>query len=82
MALVINNINGVIEINSSRYYYGGGGTSGKFYPSIKGDNGFEGFLINIGGDYYEVKWEDLVIDGTSPESLLEAQNLLTILFTS
>lgn len=82
MAVTINNLNGVIEINSSRYYYGRGGTSGKFYPSIKGDSGFDGFLINIGGDSYEVKWEDLIIGGTSPESLSEAQNLLATLFTS
>jgi hypothetical protein len=36
----------------------------------------DGLLIVIGGDFYEVKWYDLVIDGTSPTSLSDAQSLL------
>lgn len=88
MSVSIYNINGVIKIFTTdstqgyRYYYGSAGTSGKFYPSIKENDEFQGFLINIGGDSYEIKWQDLIIDGTAPENLIEAQSLLTILFTS
>jgi hypothetical protein len=85
MSVIINNVNGIIQISSDvsqapRCYYGAGGTSGKFYPIFL--SGFDGFLINIGGDSYELKWENLVIDGVSPESLSEAQVLLAALFTS
>ena len=38
----------------------------------------DGLLIVIGGDFYEVKWYDLIIYGTSPTSLSDAANLLAI----
>lgn len=42
----------------------------------------DGFLIVIGGDHYEVKWYNLVINGTSPTDLANAQELLASLFSS
>jgi hypothetical protein len=40
-----------------------------------------GFLINLGGDNYSAKWYDLVIDGTSPTSFSNANDLLLTLFS-
>ena len=42
----------------------------------------DGLLIVIGGDDYEVKWYDLVVGGTSPTSLSDAQSLLANLFST
>lgn len=42
---------------------------------------YNGFLINIGGDNYQVIWENLVIDGTSPTSFSQANDLLLNLFS-
>ena len=42
----------------------------------------DGLLIVIGGDDYEVKWYDLVVGGTSPTSLQDAQSLLASLFST
>lgn len=42
----------------------------------------DGLLIVIGGDFYEVKWNNLVVDGTSPTSLSDAQQLLATLFST
>ena len=39
------------------------------------------FLITLGGDTYDVAWENLVIDGTSPTSFSDANNLLLNLFS-
>lgn len=39
------------------------------------------FLINIGGDNYDVSWQNLVIDGTSPTSFSNANDLLLTLFS-
>lgn len=44
--------------------------------------GIDGFLIVIGGDDYQVKWSDLVINGDSPTSLQNTQELLSALFSS
>ena len=42
----------------------------------------DGLLIVIGGDFYEVKWYNLVVGGTSPTSLSDAQQLLATLFST
>lgn len=42
----------------------------------------DGLLIVIGGDDYYTKWQNLVIGGTSPESLSDAQSLLANLFST
>lgn len=65
-----------ITFNGSDY----GGT-GKCIISVDG-LGVDGFLIVIGGDDYQVGWSDLVINGTSPTSLQNAQELLSTLFSS
>jgi uncharacterized protein (TIGR02145 family) len=44
-------------------------------------NLYNDFLINLGGDYYSVKWYDLVIDGTSPTSFSNANDLLLTFFS-
>lgn len=176
MSIIINNINGVIQIaqgdNLPKCYYGGGGTSGKFYPnkvnggittsnvlvsyqiisnttldcvddlyntqyqvttSGSGSNslfnvfvqggtitavlpgyswgsgsgyavgdtitfdganyggegvcvirvdmlGFDGFLIEIGGDNYKAAWYDLTISNVAPTTYTNAVNLLRSLF--
>jgi len=78
MSISINNNNGIIEISQDgsvpKSYFN---ASGKFYPSGKNENlEIDGFLINIEKDVYDVRWYDLVIDGTSPTSLSNAQSLL------
>ena len=88
MAINIDIVNSTIisvyqDSNSPRYYFGALGTSGKFYPSSTDDNGvLDGLLIVIGGDDYQVKWNNLVIAGTSPTSLANAQSLLATLFST
>jgi hypothetical protein len=42
----------------------------------------DGLLIVIGGDFYEVKWNNLIVGGTSPTSLSDAQQLLATLFST
>jgi hypothetical protein len=42
----------------------------------------DGLLIVIGGDFYEVKWYNLVIDGVSPASLSDAADKLATLFST
>jgi hypothetical protein len=42
----------------------------------------DGLLISIGGDFYETKWNNLVVGGTSPTSLSDAQSLLATLFST
>lgn len=42
----------------------------------------DGLLIVIGGDFYETKWYNLVVGGTSPTSLSDAQSLLATLFST
>ena len=42
----------------------------------------DGLLIVIDGDFYQVKWYDLVIDSISPTSLGDAQQLLAVLFST
>ena len=44
-------------------------------------NLYNGFLINLGGDNYQTNWENLVIDGTSPTSFSNANDLLLTLFS-
>lgn len=179
MSINIKNVNGVIQINQGdglpRCYYGGGGTSGKFYPNkingavtstlgnppiysivsnttidctddtyageeqastsgsgsggifnidivdgsfslvyapyfagwssgkgyAVGDTvtfygsdyggegvcvirvdmlGFDGFLIEIGGDNYRVAWYDLIINNVTPTEYTNAVDLLRSLF--
>lgn len=42
----------------------------------------DGLLIVIGGDFYEVKWYNLIVGGISPQSLSDAQILLATLFST
>lgn len=83
MATNIDSVSGVIQIYSDnsqtvpRCYYGQGGTSGKFYP-IPNDR----YLINIGGDSYELYWEDMEIGGLQPVSLSDAGRMLGEVFTT
>lgn len=42
----------------------------------------DGLLIVVGGDFYETKWYNLVVGGTSPTSLSDAQQLLATLFST
>jgi len=42
----------------------------------------DGLLIVIGGDFYETKWNNLIVGGTSPTSLSDAQILLATLFST
>jgi hypothetical protein len=42
----------------------------------------DGLLIVIGGDFYETKWYNLIVGGTSPQSLSDAQILLATLFST
>lgn len=42
----------------------------------------DSLLIVIGGDDYQVKWSDLIINGQTPSSLSNAAQLLSALFSS
>jgi hypothetical protein len=82
MVVYIDNVSGVIQIQTdstqaARLYYGQGGTSGKFYhiPNSR-------YLIEIGGDSYELYWEDMVIGGLQPISLSDAGRMLGEVFTT
>lgn len=82
MTIYINNDSGVIKIYSDyldtpRCYYGKWATSGKFYPT----KNYE-YLIEIGGDNYEVYWENLVIGDIQPITFLDAGRLLGQIFTT
>ena len=57
-----------------------GGTGYLVYKIVSLD--IDGLLIVIGGDDYEVKWDNLVVGGTSPTSLQDAQSLLSSLFST
>ena len=86
MAIYLNNVGGTIELISgnapARIYYGGGGTSGNFKPADVSRAGeLNGFLINLGGDYYSVKYDDLVINGYYPTTLELASEALQALFS-
>ena len=41
-----------------------------------------GLLIVVGGDFYQTRWDNLVVGGTSPTSLSDAQSLLATLFST
>ena len=43
---------------------------------------YQRLLIKIGGDFYEVNWFDLVINGTSPTDLTDALILISSAFAS
>ena len=43
---------------------------------------YQRLLIKIGGDFYEVNWFDLVINGTSPTDLNDALSLISSAFAS
>ena len=84
MATTYINNNGAIEIYSDalplelkRYYFGLDGTSGKFYP-MKNHK----YLIKIGGDNYELLWQDMNIGGITPITFKDAGRLLGEVFTS
>jgi hypothetical protein len=62
-----------------RFYFGMGG---KFYPSGKDNGVFNQYLINIGGDNYQVLWSDLKIQGVVPTSFADAGVKLTNLFAN
>lgn len=73
----LNESSNVFLLNASTLY-----NEGASIRLIKDDNNlYNGFLINIGGDSYQVVWENLVIDGTSPTSFSDANNLLLNLFS-
>jgi hypothetical protein len=56
-----------------------GGSSGNIIFEVTAlDPG--GFLIHIGGDDYQVTWNNLTIDGNVPSSFSNAQNLLFTFF--
>jgi hypothetical protein len=86
MAIYLNNVGGTIELISgdapARIYYGGGGTSGNFKPADVSRAGeLNGFLIDLGGDSYSFKYDDLVINGYSPITLEFASEALQALFS-
>ena len=58
----------------------GGGSGELVFKVISLD--IDGLLIVIGGDFYETKWNNLVVGGTSPTSLSDAQSLLATLFST
>ena len=89
MAIYLYNEGGNIIIGSesvkesTRIYYGGAGTSGNFKPADVSRSGtLNGFLINLGEDSYSVKFEDLVINGYYPTTLLIAAEALQGLFSN
>jgi hypothetical protein len=43
---------------------------------------YQRLLIKIGGDFYEVNWFDLLINGTSPTDLSDALSLISSAFAS
>jgi len=43
---------------------------------------YQRLLIKIGGDFYEVNWFDLVINGTSPTDFTDALSLISSAFAS
>lgn len=68
----------ILTINGSDLdSLGSGQISFKVISTIK-----DGLLIIINQDTFEVKWYDLIIGGTSPTSLPDAQTLLNTLFTT
>jgi len=82
-------INGIVSSFGSGYAIGdlitiqgsSVGGSGELVLRIT-ELDIDGLLIVIGGDFYEVKWNNLVVDGTSPTSLSDAQQLLATLFST
>jgi hypothetical protein len=58
-----------------------GGAAGTTFALKISSLEYDGFLINIGGDNYQAAWENLVIDGTSPTSFSDANDLLLNLFS-
>lgn len=84
MTMLISRQNNVIIITSPpkylyRFYFGMGG---KFYPSGKDNGALNQYLINIGGDNYQVLWSDLNIQGATPTSFADAGVKLTNLFAN
>jgi len=81
MALNIINVSDGItvwgESTSQRFYFGKEGMSGSIYP--KGD---DTFLIQIGKDFYETKWDSLYIQNVQPSSFYNAWELLSNAFSS
>lgn len=71
------------ETDVPRNYFGSNGAAGKWYPSGKDDSGnYNQFLLIIGGDSYQFLWTDLEIEGNTPASFSDANNLLGTLFQS
>jgi hypothetical protein len=58
-----------------------GGGTGSYIVKITAIS-TDGLLIVIGGDFYEVKWYNLVVGGTPAGSLSDAQSLLATLFST
>jgi hypothetical protein len=58
----------------------GGGSGELIFKVISLE--IDGILIVIDGDFYQVKWYDLVIDSISPTSLGDAQQKLAVLFST
>jgi hypothetical protein len=58
----------------------GGGSGELVFKVISLD--IDGLLIVVGGDFYSTKWNNLVVGGTSPTSLSDAQSLLATLFST
>jgi len=87
MAIEISKSNNVISIATGsdvpRSYFGAYGAAGKFYPNGKDENGdYIGILLIIGGDSYQLYWDELVIDSSTPTNFSDAMSLLRTLFSN
>jgi hypothetical protein len=86
----IENVDQVIKIggegvNLSGLYnvYFGQSVAGKFFPCNKDFNGdFQSFMIYIGGDVYQVKWDEMRINGNLPTDYADAHTLLLSMFSN
>lgn len=70
-------IGSLVTVNGSDMEIGGTGSIVMRVTNLE----INGFLINIGGDNYQAVWENLIIDGTSPTSFSNANDLLLTLFS-
>jgi hypothetical protein len=77
MQVIINGTENYVAIIGTtpyqRVYWGRNGRSGKIYT--KQDSNI--ISMQIGEDWYELPWEELIVNGTSPTSYINAWELLT-----
>jgi hypothetical protein len=72
-------------VNATGLYnvYFGQGVGGKFVPCNKDENGdFQSFMIYIGGDIYQAKWDEMRINGNTPTDYADAHTLLLAMFVN